>query len=187
MSVTSNTFTAAQLEQLPSGSERFELIDGVLRIMTPAGFEHGLVAIRLGALLQQFVTQRHLGAVLGAKTGYSLSKDPDTVMAPDVSFVAKDRLPLVLPRGYFSGAPDLAVEVVSPNDRWTEVEEKVERWLQSGCRSVWVVSPTSRTISVHHPGEKPQLFSATEQLVDPTVLSEFSTAVNQIFDLGLSL
>ncbi len=186
MSVTSHPFTAAQLEQLPSGSERYELIDGVLRIMTPASSLHGSIVARLTVRVGSFVEQHKQGVVLGAETGFLIERDPDTVLAPDLSFISSARLSSGLGRGYFPGAPDLAVEVVSPNDRWTDVEEKVERWLRSGCRSVWVVSPTSRTIAVHHPGDKPQLFSAAEQLADPTVLSEFTLSVSEVFDLGLS-
>jgi Uma2 family endonuclease len=100
-------------------------------------------------LLGGFVKQRRLGVVTGAETGFLLSRDPDTVRAPDVAFVAQHRVPAEEPVGFFLGAPDLAVEVLSPSDRQGEVQQKVKHWLQAGSGEVWVVQPDQRSVSIY--------------------------------------
>jgi Uma2 family endonuclease len=143
--------TAEELFELPDDGMRHELVEGELRTMTPAGFEHGRVALRLGAQILRHVEAQSLGAVLAAETGFVLRRDPDTVRAPDVAFVAADRLP-VTGRGFAELAPDLVVEVVSPSDRASEVAAKAAMWLDAGVRLVWVVDPQARLAAVHHPG-----------------------------------
>ena len=134
--------TAEELICLPTADRRYELVKGELFEMPPAGGRHGSVAMRIGSLLDTHVLANQSGYVFAAETGFILRRDPDTVRAPDASFVAKDRLPMgELPTGYVDVAPDLAVEVVSPSDRETEVLDKVEEWLQAGSRLVWVLYP----------------------------------------------
>ena len=117
--------------------------------MSPAGAEHGEIAIRLGAIVFNHVHARRLGKVCAAETGFVISRDPDTVRAPDVAFVKADRLPARTPRGFFEGPPDLAVEVVSPDDRAKQVAAKVGDWLAAGAEQVWVVDPRALSVVVH--------------------------------------
>ena len=118
--------------------------------MAPAGFEHGAIGMRLVTRLGTHVEANGLGVVLGPDTGFSIASDPDTVRAPDVSFVRRDRIPEEgLPKGYWPGAPDLAVEVISPGDTYSEVESKVEEWLDAGTRLVVVLNPRSRTATAY--------------------------------------
>ena len=106
--------------------------------------------MRLVARLGTHVEASDLGVVLGPDTGFSIASDPDTVRAPDVSFVRRDRIPQGgLPKGYWRGAPDLAVEVISPGDTYSEVESKVEEWLGAGTRLVVVLNPRSSTATVY--------------------------------------
>ncbi len=114
-------------------------------MMSPGGFEHGRVALRIGEFVSSFVRQRGLGVATGAETGFQIGRDPDTVRAPDVGFVCAERVPATPTAGFFDGAPDLAVEVLSPSDRASEVLAKVQDWLGAGCRIVWVVDPGTRT------------------------------------------
>jgi Uma2 family endonuclease len=142
--------TAEELLRLPDDHLRHELIRGVLTTMPPPGFEHGAIVMELGASLHGFVRQHDLGQVLAAETGFHIEFDPDTVRAPDVSFVRKARLGEGrLPRGYWRGAPDLAAEVLSPDDRPGRVQAKVRAWLEAGTEVVWVVDPRARTVAVH--------------------------------------
>jgi Uma2 family endonuclease len=119
--------------------------------MSPAGSTHGRLAMRIAAHLFQHVETHHLGTVYAAETGFLLSQDPDTVRAPDVAFVSRQRLEIMgEPDSYWPGAPDVAVEVISPSDRYTDVEDKVVEWLEAGSRMVIVVNPRQRFVTVYH-------------------------------------
>ena len=126
MATTDKLMTADELWRLPADGQRHELVAGELRTMAPSGSEHGWIVVRVTSPLDQHVGAHKLGLVYGAKTGFLLARQPDTVRAADVAFVRRDR---VLAAGdvkcYWPGAPDLAVEVVSPSDLYTEVDEKV--------------------------------------------------------------
>ena len=169
MAVAEKLLTAQDLLAMPDDGSRYELVRGELRTMAPAGHEHGGVAVNITVPLGAYVKQKNLGRVYAAETGFVLSRDPDTVRAPDVAFVSKERLVDLNRKGYFPGAPDLAVEVVSPGDVYAEdyyiaVEEKVAEWLAAGSRLVWVVNPRQRTLKVHR------------SLTDITVLTEADVA-----------
>lgn len=141
--------TAEELLQLSLPDKRTELVRGVLMVREPAGFQHGDVAARLAVRLGSFVEARKLGRVLAAETGFTLARDPDTVRAPDVAFVRKERVPDPLPRGFADFAPDLAVEVVSGGDRPGDVLAKVADWLTAGTALVWVVDPVRSAARVY--------------------------------------
>ena len=141
--------TADDLFDLPCDHMRHELVRGELRTMPPAGFDHGSIGMSLSWRLAHHVHSNSLGAVLLAETGFILALDPDTVRAPDISFVRSDRIPAEGNPKFFHGPPDLAVEVVSPNDTSEEVEDKVLDWLEAGTKLVWVVSPKHRRVTVY--------------------------------------
>jgi Uma2 family endonuclease len=143
MSTTTRHITADEL--LAMGDiGRCELIYGELVMMSPAGVPHGVVAGRFARFLGEFVDARGLGLVLGAETGFKVESDPDLVRAPDASFIRRERLGSRLPRGFFDGVPDLAVEVVSPDDSRREVSEKVNMWLAHGTGRAGLRIPPRR-------------------------------------------
>lgn len=182
MSTTTPLITADELFRLTSDGKRHELVRGELKSMTPAGFAHGLVAQRLGAAILQFATQNRLGVVPSAETGFALAKNPDTVRGPDVAFVAMERLATIgVPMAYFPGAPDLAVEVVSPGDTVNEVDEKTADWLAHGTRQVWVVNPRTRRIAVHRSATDIVHLSASDTLEGGDVLPGFALPVADVF------
>jgi len=150
MPTATNRVTALELAAMPSCGPRYELVEGQLRMMPPAGVRHGWIAMRIGALLQNHVFENDLGAVFAAETGFLIQTDPDTVRAPDVAFLSNERLEQVATLdGYLPVAPDLAIEIVSPNDSSSEVEGKANMWLQAGAKMVLVVDPAQRTIRVY--------------------------------------
>ncbi|UCC63442.1 MAG: Uma2 family endonuclease [Anaerolineae bacterium] len=141
-SVVSAPMTAEELFWLPYDGHRYELIEGELKEMVPAGPRHGRIANAVAFLLTQHARQNDLGVVYAAETGFKLRKDPDTVWAADAAFVAVGRIPPQgEPEGYWDIAPDLVVEVVSPSDSAPAVQSKVTDWLAAGCQLVWVVYP----------------------------------------------
>jgi len=119
MTVDTRFFTADELLRLPDDGYRYELVRGELRKMSPAGSRHGVVAAAIIGSLAPFVREHSLGKVFTSETGFLIQRDPDTVRAPDCAFVQTERF--IDTPGYFPGAPDLAVEVISPGDSYSEV------------------------------------------------------------------
>ncbi len=183
MATESGVTTAEELIRLPSGQWRYELVDGVLRQMTPAGHTHGRIAARIGARLTAFVDEHDLGATYAAETGFILRRSPDTVRAPDASFVTNARLQTaeLSARGYFPGAPDLAVEVLSPDDSHSEVEEKTADWLASGCQVVVLLDPRRQVAIVRRADTAAETLSAGDQLAVPDLLPGWSMTVGELF------
>jgi Uma2 family endonuclease len=157
------------------------LIYGELVMMSPAGAQHGVVAGRLYRAIAEFVDAYALGQTFAAETGFKIESNPDLVRAPDASFVRKDRLPAKLPKGFLELVPDLAVEVVSPEDRKREVAEKVNMWLAHGTVSCWVADPATRTLTVHRAGQEPIRLTSRDELRDEPTLPGFVLSVQSIF------
>lgn len=175
--------TAEELLALPDTGKRYELVRGDLKEMTPAGARHGTVAMRLASRLDRHAEESQLGVVLAAETGFRISRDPDTVRAPDVSFVARERIPPGgPPEGYWELVPDLAVEVVSPNDTAAEVQSKVQMWLESGVRLVWVVYPHNRSVVAHESLREITTLTADDALSGGDTAPGFQCSVAEIFE-----
>jgi Uma2 family endonuclease len=140
--------------------QRYELVEGVLRMMSPAGGRHGRVAHSLALILGTHVRSRKLGLVYAAETGFLLAREPDTVRAPDVAFVARERaVGIDDDQGFVTVVPDLVGEVVSSRDSFSDVEEKVLAWLTAGTRLVIVVDPKTRRPPSDR-GRRPRLATA---------------------------
>jgi Uma2 family endonuclease len=141
--------TAHELFEYSHEPYRQELIDGILYEVEPPGAEHGAVAAQIGFDLMRHVVDAQLGIVFPSEVGFRLTSDPDTVRAPDVAFISRDRAAAMgTPKGYWPGPPDLAIEVVSHHDRRRKVEAKAVEWLAAGTRAAIVVDPPSRTATV---------------------------------------
>ena len=165
MTVTHKPVTAEELLRMPDDGIRRELLAGEVRDMNPAGNVHGRVAARLSARLFHYVEERRLGTVFAAETGFKISNNPDTVRAPDVAFVRRERIEEAGEvEGYWPGAPDLAVEVVSPNDSYASVEEKVAAWLEAGTHVVVVVEPRTKTVTVRSSRTEIRIFTEGDVL-----------------------
>jgi Uma2 family endonuclease len=152
MAVERGLMTAEELWALPDDGMRHELVAGELRTMAPTGFEHGGLETDVAYNLKHALRGRGAGRVVGGEVGFRLRRAPDTVRGADVAFVRAERLPAGrMPTGYFEGAPDLAVEIVSPGDTASEVEEKVREWLRDGAGAVWVIYPSGPGLVDHRP------------------------------------
>jgi Uma2 family endonuclease len=180
MSTVVEITTAEQLFR-ESGLGRCELLRGEIVFMSPSGSLHAIVTATLGGILYDFVKQRNLGWVFGAEGGFLIRRNPDTVRAPDAAFVSSERMPTAVPAGFFPGPPDLAVEVLSPNDRASDVFAKVSDWLETGCRKVWVLDPETRSIAVYSPKAEMRMLHFSDTLTDEDVLPGFQIAVRTIF------
>jgi Uma2 family endonuclease len=174
--------TADELLALPRGEFRYELVNGELKKISPAGHDHGRITIRLTLPIAQHVVKHRLGEVYAAETGFKLGSNPDTVRAPDIAFIRQQRVDEVgATKGYWPGAPDLAVEVLNPNDRVVEVEEKVSEWLMAGTRQVWVVSAKLQTVTVYRSTTDVLVLTEKDSIDGGDVLPGFNIQVKEIF------
>ena len=182
MDAHARRMTAAELRCLPDDGLRHELVAGELRTMAPSGGEHGWVTSDIHVSLATYVLAQGLGRVFAAETGFLLASNPDTVRAPDVAFVRRERVRAVGRQpGYWPGAPDLAIEVVSPSDRPREVAEKVATWLRHGTQMVIEVDPRRHTVAVHRPGQPVRVLSEADILDGEDVVAGWSLPVRGLF------
>jgi Uma2 family endonuclease len=178
-----NVVTAEQLYALPDDGLRYELLRGALVSEPVPGRLHGRTVARISKLLSNFVDSRRLGVVYTGDTGFVLARQPDTVRGPDVAFLSNEReRETENARAYIPGAPDLAVEVVSPTDRTREVLGKVSDYLAAGSRVVWVVDPIREEVSVFRSPFAPRTLAGTTVLDGEDVLPGFSVAIAEIFE-----
>ena len=172
-------WTADELCRLPDGW-RYEIDEGELVIMPPAGFEHGDRAGSVTILLGSFILQHRLGRVLTGEVGFRLQTGPETLRAADVAFVSNERLARIPDRTGFSEVPpDLAIEIHDPSE--PDLQRKVQQYLAAGVRSVWVVDPSKRTLTQHRPGGQPAVITDRDAAVRDPVLPGFECRLRELF------
>lgn len=177
--------TAEDLLRMPGDGLRRELVRGELRTMAPAGSQHGIVAMRIGRSLGNFVETHALGETFAAETGFKIASNPDTVRAPDVAFVTKERFEQIGPtEKFWPGAPDLAVEVVSPGDSYSEVQDKVFDWLEAGTRMVVVADPCKRVVTVYRSLAEIRVLTGQETLDGGDAVPGWNLPLSAIFTLS---
>lgn len=171
MGTTTTLVTAEQLLEM-SRDRRCELVRGEIVDTSPPGFEHGALNIRLAVRLATFVEQNKLG-VVGSEFGVVLGRNPDTVRAPDLSFVSAARLSAKT-AGYFEGAPDLAVEILSPSNRKGEMHARLSDLFEAGTRLVWVIDPRRKNVTAHHPDGTADVYVGDQEVPGEDVIPGFS-------------
>jgi Uma2 family endonuclease len=164
--------TAEDLALWPDDGSRHCLIDGLLMSEPSPGFEHGAVAAAITEILRAHTRKTGRGFVLTCDPGFLIGRDPDTVLAPDVAYLARERIPSRLrqARPWPEVAPDLVVEVRSGSDSQAALLDKAGRWLRAGTRVVWIVDPSARTLLVLESGREPVLYSDGETVPGEPVL-----------------
>lgn len=176
-----NLTTAEELLDMPDDGYRYELVRGEIRKMAPPGLYHGVNGSRIVETLLPHVRRNGLGEVPLPSPGFILSRNPDHVREPDVSFIRQGRIDEIgYTRRYFPEAPDLVVEVISPNDRYADVDEKVSDWLGAGVQMVIVVNERNHTAKVHTPAGALTLTEA-DTLDGGDVVPGWSMPVADIF------
>jgi Uma2 family endonuclease len=157
------------------------LIRGELIEMAPAGGAHGEIAAGIIGRLWAHVTENKLGRVYTSETGFVLAREPDVVHGPDAAVVRSERVP-ARQRGFYEVAPDLTVEVMSPDDSYHYVHGKVMEYLEAGVRLVWVVDPERQTITVYQADRSGQILTIDDALDGGDVLPGFTVPVARIFE-----
>lgn len=172
--------TADELLHVHLPDKRVELVKGVLVVREPAGYTHGRVAVNLTVRLGAHVERTGIGQLFAAETGFTLARGPDTVRAPDIAFVGRERLPDPPPTGFPDLAPDLVVEVLSPGDGAGEVLAKVADWLSAGTRLVWVIDPERRLARVYRHDGSETLVTADQALDGEDVVPGFTCLLSAV-------
>lgn len=159
-----------------------ELIDGRIVTMTPTGSEHGLIESNLTTELRFFLRQRRLGWVAGGEVGIYTRRNPDRVRAADIAFISTSRLAQPV-KGYLTVAPDLVVEIMSPDDRWQDLREKLAEYFAIGVTWVWVVEPSARKVLVFRSPTTVEEFGEDDTLTGEGVLAGFAVKVADLFSV----
>lgn len=174
--------SADELLRRPADGCRHELVRGELRNLSPAGGRHGEIALEIAASIHAFVRANSLGRTFAAETGFRIGSNPDTVRAPDFAFVRRDRSSRAGPtEGFIDGAPDLAVEVLSPSDSHGAVDERVEAWLAAGTAVVVIVDPAAQRVVARRRGAPSQRLERHESLTISELLPGWSMALTALF------
>lgn len=160
---------------------RCELVEGRLIKMRPTGWRHGSHESNFDRLLAAFVNENNLGKVLVSEVGLYTRRNPDTVRGADVIFISNERLAQVKSASFLDVAPELIVEVMSPDDRWTEVKQKLKEYFSIGVNAVWVADPSDKTVSVYRSLTEVNIFSEDDSLTGDDILPGFSVSVASLF------
>jgi Uma2 family endonuclease len=160
---------------------RCELVEGKIIMRSPTGWRHGNYESRFDHSLRSFVEERNLGKILVGEVGLYTQRNPDTVRGADVIFISNERLAQIKSASFLDVAPELVVEVMSPDDRWTEVKQKIREYFAIGVVLVWVADPTDKTVSVYRSLTEVQLFSENDTLSGEEVLPGFTVLVAALF------
>lgn len=180
--VATRPLTREDLERMGSAGERMELIDGELREKAGVSQRHGEIEMRISVPLGSHVYERNLGELYPSDTQFTVARDPDKILIPDLAFVRVDRVPPEGERWRIAGhAPDLAVEVISPNDSYDAVLEKIELYQQAGVPLVWLVHPRRKAVVVYPLGQPPRTLFETDILDGGDILPGFALPVAEIF------
>jgi Uma2 family endonuclease len=182
MSENTPLVTAEELARLPDDGYRYELVEGRLVRMSPVNFDHGRIVMQIGFLLNSHLKQHPVG-VVGAEIGFKLAANPDTVRGPDIAFVRNERVPSSTGRrGFVKGPPDIAIEVLSPDDRPNEVDAKTEEYLAKGVLLVVVVDPRRQIATVSRPGADKVILESKTDVIDLSdVVSGFRCQLREFF------
>lgn len=179
---TEGMMTADELLHLRLPDKSTELVRGRLVVREPPSTYHGRVQSQLNVLVGGFVFAHRLGAVFGQDTGFRIASDPDTVRAPDLAFVKRERVSLIPSRGYAAMAPDLVAEILSPDDTPAEALAKVGEWLEAGVAVAWVIDPERKVAQVYRADGSVAAIGPDGCLDGESVLPGFTCALLDLFE-----
>jgi Uma2 family endonuclease len=180
---TEHLLTVEELADV-AGDRRGELIAGRFVPMPPTGWPHARAEVRVSSKLARFAEVSGLGTVLGGEAGIIIRRGPDTVRGADVAYISNERLAQAAPEGYLDVAPELIVEIVSPNDRWTDITAKLEDYFSIGVELVWVVDPQRRRVSCYRGPTELALLGPGDTLTAEPMLPGFELSVSELFGTG---
>lgn len=174
-------WTDEEFMALGDRDNRLELVNGEVRAIGNSGMEHGNIGTFLGGAIELHARARKLGVTCDSSTAFALKSG--NKRSPDISFVARERLQGLrqLPKGFFQGAPDLAIEVISPSNTFAEIHDKLVEYFDNGCRLAWVVNPSEKSVLVYHQPEPDRLLKISDNLDGEEILPGFTLPVAELF------
>ena len=176
--------TIKEFADIPRDGRLRELVQGKVVEMNPPKPKHGFICLEIGALLREFVKPRKLGRVFSNDSGVITERDPDSMRGPDVGYYSYGSVPAgEVSDDYFEVVPELAIEVVSPDDVWPRILEKVAELLDAGVKVVCVADPRNKSVQVHRSNRPVESLNENDDLAFPDVLPGFSCKVWQCFDI----
>lgn len=177
---SSPPLSAADLERLSIPGKQVELVRGQLVVREPPGTRHGAIAANLAYYLGAFVRRHSLGIVCAQDTGFKIGSAPDTVRAPDVAVLVRDKAGRIPNQGYAELAPDLLAEIVSPSEAPHEVLAKVAEWLAAGTRLIWVIDPAREEACIYRRDGSLRVVTKCESLDGEDVVPGFTCSLEHI-------
>ena len=178
---TKALLTSEDLWKIVADGSRYELSRGELVPMTPVGLQHSWIVARLGAFLTRYVMEKSLG-IVGTEGGFKLQREPDTTRAPDLHFISQERLTKEgITQKFADYPPDLAVEVLSPEDTASEILRKVQEYLAASVPLIWVVDPATKTVTIYRSLESVRVLCTDQELDGAEVIPGFRVKVSDIF------
>ncbi len=181
IAIAPNYATEEELWELSQDGYRYELFDGELKTMPPTGAEHGRLSADITIAVGGFVQRNNLGKCFGAETGFRVSEEPVSILAPDFAFVMRERMPAEVPPTFLAVVPDLVLEVRSPGDLASEVADKIGRWLAAGTQIVWELNPRTKKLTVFRPNVAALELGEEATLDAEPLLPGWTLALNTIF------
>jgi len=178
---TKTLLSLADYAALPDDGKRYELVEGELVELTFPNWKHSSIQSFLFGKLSAYLDRDPIGKV-GNDFGFILGRDPDTLRGPDLYFVTKERASSISPDSWMDGAPNLAVEILSPSNSRAEIRRKVEQYLAAGSDLVWVIDPEQRTIETIGSSGKRTVLTDDDELTARTLLPDFSVSVRDVLD-----
>ena len=174
-------WTDEEFASLPEQCGKYEIVDGELREMGNSGMKHGNIAAFLGGVIEIYARQHKLGITCDSSTAFTLQNG--NRRSPDISFIAKQRLQGIteIPQGFFTGAPDLAVEVISPSNTFNEIHQKILEYFENGSKLVWVIYPEEQFVLVYHELTPDKFLRTTDNLDGEDVIPGFTVPVADLF------
>ena len=160
---------------------RAELVKGEIIYMSPTGYLHGFIEVNFSSLLRAFADKHKLGRVLGGEVGIYIARNPDTVRGADVAFISGKRLAQAKSKSFLDVAPELIVEVLSPDDRWMDVNAKLTEYFTIGVQMVWIADPQQQQVHVYRSLADVKILSGDDVLTGDSVLPGFSAPVSDFF------
>jgi Uma2 family endonuclease len=159
-----------------------ELVRGQLIPMTPTGQTHAAVELNVAFALKSFLQDKHVGKVMTGEVGIITQRSPDTVRGADVAYISYDRLKDTSADGYLDVAPELIAEIVSPNDRWTDINQKLEEYFAIGVLTVWIVDPEERRVYVYRSPTQVEKLGPAEVIISEDLLPGLRIPVGDLFE-----
>lgn len=174
--------TIEDLMRMPEDGQKYELVDGEI-VVSPTGYRHSSVGMRIGHLIQEFLDEHPLGGIAGADLGVVFENGD--LRSPDLTFIRNEKIPAGdAEKRFLEIVPDLVVEVLSPSDSMRFVGHKIGEFLESGVPIVWLVDPEQRTVTVYRSLSNTERYTSEDTIIADPVLPGFSCTVSRFFGPG---